>query len=147
MSAQALVAQIQSDAEECPDDLAAVVISRASALTALPGTQTAAIDTAGIDTAGTDTAAIDTAGGRYRRDRDPGTGRGSPRRSDPRVPADRRRPQRGGRARRLAVQASAITAAPIANASTGISVARTGPVAVATGGGTGSGCPAAAAIR
>jgi serine phosphatase RsbU (regulator of sigma subunit) len=29
MNAQALVAQIQSDADECPDDLAAVVISRA----------------------------------------------------------------------------------------------------------------------
>jgi hypothetical protein len=35
MSAQALVAQIQSDADECPDDLAAVVISRAPTLATL----------------------------------------------------------------------------------------------------------------
>jgi hypothetical protein len=40
MNAQALVAQIQSDAEDCPDDLAAVVIMRAPALTALPATET-----------------------------------------------------------------------------------------------------------
>jgi serine phosphatase RsbU (regulator of sigma subunit) len=39
MSAQALVAQIQSDADDCPDDLAAVVISRAPALTALSTTE------------------------------------------------------------------------------------------------------------
>jgi serine phosphatase RsbU (regulator of sigma subunit) len=34
MSAPELVAQIQADADECPDDLAAVVISRAPAVTA-----------------------------------------------------------------------------------------------------------------
>jgi serine phosphatase RsbU (regulator of sigma subunit) len=35
MSAQELLAQIQSDAEECPDDLAAVVITRAPAIAPL----------------------------------------------------------------------------------------------------------------
>ena len=35
LSAQALVEQIQSDSNECPDDLAAVVISRAAAVPAL----------------------------------------------------------------------------------------------------------------
>jgi hypothetical protein len=39
MSAQALVAQIQSDADDCPDDLAAVVISRAPALATLSATE------------------------------------------------------------------------------------------------------------
>jgi serine phosphatase RsbU (regulator of sigma subunit) len=40
MSAQELVAQVQSDAEECPDDLAAVVISRAQAVTSAPAIET-----------------------------------------------------------------------------------------------------------
>jgi hypothetical protein len=35
MSAPELIAQIQADADECPDDLAAVVISRAPALATL----------------------------------------------------------------------------------------------------------------
>ena len=35
MSAQELIAQIQADADECPDDLAAVVISRAPTLATL----------------------------------------------------------------------------------------------------------------
>jgi len=39
MSAQELLAQIQADADECPDDLAAVVISRAPVLTP-PATET-----------------------------------------------------------------------------------------------------------
>jgi hypothetical protein len=38
MSAQELVAQIQADADDCPDDLAAVVISRAPVLTMAPTT-------------------------------------------------------------------------------------------------------------
>ncbi|HET6869007.1 MAG TPA: SpoIIE family protein phosphatase [Solirubrobacteraceae bacterium] len=40
MSAQELVAQIQADADECPDDLAAVVISRAPAVETPPATET-----------------------------------------------------------------------------------------------------------
>jgi hypothetical protein len=40
MSAQELVAQIQSDADECPDDLAAVVISRAPVLSTPPAAET-----------------------------------------------------------------------------------------------------------
>ncbi|HJS94191.1 MAG TPA: PP2C family protein-serine/threonine phosphatase [Solirubrobacteraceae bacterium] len=39
MSAQELLERIQADAEECPDDLAAVVISRAPALTTPPATE------------------------------------------------------------------------------------------------------------
>jgi molybdenum-dependent DNA-binding transcriptional regulator ModE len=35
MTAPELIAQIQADAEECPDDLAAVVISRAPTLATL----------------------------------------------------------------------------------------------------------------
>jgi hypothetical protein len=38
MSAQELLAQVQSDADECPDDLAAVVISRARALATVQAT-------------------------------------------------------------------------------------------------------------
>ncbi|MGN6867980.1 MAG: PP2C family protein-serine/threonine phosphatase [Solirubrobacteraceae bacterium] len=40
MSAQELLAQIQADADECPDDLAAVVISRAPAVATPPPTET-----------------------------------------------------------------------------------------------------------
>jgi serine phosphatase RsbU (regulator of sigma subunit) len=39
MSAQDLLAQIQADAADCPDDLAAVVISRAPVLTPAPATE------------------------------------------------------------------------------------------------------------
>jgi serine phosphatase RsbU (regulator of sigma subunit) len=38
LSAQALLERIQSDADQCPDDLAAVVISRAAAITAVQTT-------------------------------------------------------------------------------------------------------------
>src|SRR5581483_8478256 len=40
MSAHELVAQIQSDADQCPDDLAAVVIKRAAPIASVPATQT-----------------------------------------------------------------------------------------------------------
>lgn len=40
MSAQELVTQIQSDAEECPDDLAAVIITREPAVTVVPPAET-----------------------------------------------------------------------------------------------------------
>jgi len=40
LSAQELVEQVQSDADECPDDLAAVVITRAPAVTVAPSRET-----------------------------------------------------------------------------------------------------------